>query len=385
MEKSMCKISFERIENNKLKKGQGSGFFCKLNNNKIKYALFTNNHVLNKQNIEVGNIIKFEYLEKSRFIFYYNKVKKEIKITEERNVFTNEKLDYTCIELLGSDEIINYFKIDPNIYKYDNNEILKNNDIFILQYPKGNDLSFSDGKILSYENSKMLHSASTEEGSSVSPIIRRCKDNYIIGLHKGGYIKNNKYTYNLGIPFHIILDDIKLNEINCIYILDKNEINLIHDYNLDISGWNENDQKLYLEAKNKNKKFFEENIELYINGKRTKFNYKYKNNKELKKIKVIFKFKKSIENMGYMFYNCSSLNSIDLSSFNTSNVTNMSNIFYKCSSLQIIDLSSFNTNSAINMYGMFYKCSSLKSLDLSSFNTNNVTNMDFMFSFCSSL
>ena len=44
----MCKISFEKIENNVLKKGIGSGFFCQLNNNIIKYALFTNNHILNK-------------------------------------------------------------------------------------------------------------------------------------------------------------------------------------------------------------------------------------------------------------------------------------------------------------------------------------------------
>ena len=34
---------------------------------------------------------------------------------------------------------------------------------------------------------------------------------------------------------------------------------------------------------------------------------------------------------------------------------------------------------------MFTECSSLESIDLSSFNTNNVTNMSDMFSFCSSL
>ena len=60
-------------------------------------------------------------------------------------------------------------------------------------------------------------------------------------------------------------------------------------------------------------------------------------------------------------------------------------MFLGCSSLESIDLSSFNTNNVTNMSCMFCKCSSLKSIDLSSFNTNNVTNMSFMFFGCSSL
>ena len=60
LEKSMCKISYETLEG---KKGKGSGFFCEMNNFPIKYALFTNNHVLNELNIKIGNKIHFEYLE----------------------------------------------------------------------------------------------------------------------------------------------------------------------------------------------------------------------------------------------------------------------------------------------------------------------------------
>ena len=37
------------------------------------------------------------------------------------------------------------------------------------------------------------------------------------------------------------------------------------------------------------------------------------------------------------------------------------------------------------MKSMFYKCSSLKSIYLSSFNTNNVNNISYMFDGCSSL
>ena len=61
-----------------------------------------------------------------------------------------------------------------------------------------------------------------------------------------------------------------------------------------------------------------------------------------------------------MFWGCFSLNSINLSSFNTSNVTNMSFMFYNCSSLNSINLSSFNISNDTYMSCMFYKCSSLK-------------------------
>ena len=257
MEKSMCKISFKKIENNELKEGKGSGFFCEISDFPIKYALFISNHILNESSIDIGNT-NFEYSSEKPLY-------KEIKITEKRKVITNEELDYTCIELFEMDDIKDYFKIEPFLLKY-SVEVFKNNDIFILQFPKGNDISFSDGKILDFKDNKIFHNASTENGSSGSPIIRRCKDNYIIGLHKG-VNKNNKY--NLGTPFNLILDDIKekindikemneinkinkINEINCIYILNKSEINLVHDFNENISTWNKKVQKLYLEAKNIN-------------------------------------------------------------------------------------------------------------------------------------
>ena len=87
-------------------------------------------------------------------------------------------------------------------------------------------------------------------------------------------------------------------------------------------------------------------------------------------------------NMSYMFSECSSLISLNLSSFNTNNVTNMSYMFQFCSSLKSLILSSFNTNNVTDMSFMFSECSSLKSLNLSSFNTNNVK---YLFCFLSPL
>ena len=92
-----------------------------------------------------------------------------------------------------------------------------------------------------------------------------------------------------------------------------------------------------------------------------------------------------VTDMGYMFSRCSSLTSLDVTHFNTANVTDMHNMFSSCSSLTSLDVTHFNTAKVEDMYGMFYSCSSLASLDVTHFNTANVTKMSYMFSSCSSL
>ena len=93
----------------------------------------------------------------------------------------------------------------------------------------------------------------------------------------------------------------------------------------------------------------------------------------------------NVTDMYDMFCACSSLTSLDLSSFNTQNVTDMGAMFCGCSSLTSLNLSSFNTQNVTSMVSMFDGCSSLTSLNLSSFNTQNVTDTRWMFYDCSSL
>ena len=76
-----------------------------------------------------------------------------------------------------------------------------------------------------------------------------------------------------------------------------------------------------------------------------------------------------------MFAQCSSLTSLDLSSFNTSKVTDMRGLFEGCKKLTSLNVSSFNTSNVKYMDGMFKDCSSLTSLDLTNFNTSNVVSM----------
>ena len=88
-----------------------------------------------------------------------------------------------------------------------------------------------------------------------------------------------------------------------------------------------------------------------------------------------------------MFYGCSSLTSLKLSSFNTSNVTNMSFMFSGCTNMTRISVGyQFVTSKVTNMDGMFRACSSLTSLDLiKDFDTSNVTTMQYMFYQCDAL
>ena len=77
--------------------------------------------------------------------------------------------------------------------------------------------------------------------------------------------------------------------------------------------------------------------------------------------------------------------SLDLSMFNTENVKEFSSMFEGCSTLQSVDLSSFNTKSATSFRCMFIRCSALTTLDLSGFDTQSSPVTVQMFQYCSSL
>lgn len=88
-----------------------------------------------------------------------------------------------------------------------------------------------------------------------------------------------------------------------------------------------------------------------------------------------------------LFYGCSSLETVTLPltvTFNNSGIC-LSFLFNNCSSLTSLDLSGWDTTNVSIMYGMFYNCSKLVTLNLSSFDTSKVTDMNSMFSNCSSL
>ena len=110
---------------------------------------------------------------------------------------------------------------------------------------------------------------------------------------------------------------------------------------------------------------------------------------DLKKLETITGLEylntEKVTDMYSMFYNCSSLTSLDVTHFNTANVTDMRYMFYYCSSLTSLDVTHFNTAKVTNMRYMFYNCKALTSLNLTKFNTAEVTDMRQMFNECSTL
>ena len=93
-----------------------------------------------------------------------------------------------------------------------------------------------------------------------------------------------------------------------------------------------------------------------------------------------------VTDMSYMFCDCPSLTSLDLSNFNTANVTSMTVMFYNCSRLTSLDLGNFNTSNVTDMEEMFSECISLTAIYAGSgWSTAAVTYSDYMFYHCFSL
>ena len=93
----------------------------------------------------------------------------------------------------------------------------------------------------------------------------------------------------------------------------------------------------------------------------------------------------NVTDLNGMFRGCVSLTELDLSGSNAEKVKDMGWMFYGCVALSNLNLSGFKTGSVTDMRYLFSSCQSLESLDLSGFNTENVTSMVSMFSQCSSL
>ena len=110
--------------------GHGTGFFCRIpypDFFTLKPALITNYHVLNKEDISEGKVI--------RFTLNNEMIHKEIKITNKRKKYTDEKLDITIIELNLEEDSIepdSFLEIDTKISCEDPNKEFRNKDIYII-------------------------------------------------------------------------------------------------------------------------------------------------------------------------------------------------------------------------------------------------------------
>ena len=120
-------------------------------------------------------------------------------------------------------------------------------------------------------------------------------------------------------------------------------------------------------------------------AKVTNMKYMFANSSSLTSLDVTHFNTAKVTNMKYMFANSSSLTSLDVTHFNTANVSDMSSMFSGCTNLTSLDVTKFNTANVTDMSRMFYNCQTLPSLDVTKFNTANVSEMSGMFYNCSKL
>ena len=232
---------------------KATGFFCNIKyDNKEMPVLITNNHVLNEDNIKLNKIITIGLNKGNELIT------KNIKVDEDRMVYTSKKFDTTIIEIKKeNDEIYNYLELDNDIFEDNSNVLYYNNTIYILHYPGNKIASVSYGILSKNEkiNYEIIHYCSTEKGSSGSPILS-LNDMKVIGIHKAEGKKNYNKGSFLKYPIEEFISKIKdnklKNEIICIYNKQQDEIKLLYDYhqNVIVNLWPDEVKKSYLEGKN---------------------------------------------------------------------------------------------------------------------------------------
>ena len=180
----------------------------------------TNQHIIIKEMVELNKVVDISYDCEEKWI--------QIKLDKtERYIECDEVLDVSIIEIIPSDKIkIKYF-LRPNI---NHNINYVNKEIYILQYPDGENLSSSTGKIKYVNGHELAYDASTKKGSSGSPIFL-CNTREVIGIHKQGYLDKSE---NYGILIHSIIASLQNKQntfINFNNSFNQPEIPLMKEYN----------------------------------------------------------------------------------------------------------------------------------------------------------
>ncbi len=197
LEKCVCKINSGNI---------GSGFFCKLNINEFndiqRPFLMTNNHVLDQNFLDHQNILIIKLKNEEKILNLNDRIK-----------LTFPDKDFTIIEIKNYDKIYDFLEVCPDIMQENYRENLVATEIAIPQFPE-NELSIAFGVIMSQNENDIYYNASTDYGSSGSPILL-LNNLQIIGIHKQRQTKEN---LNGGTFIKNILESIRekknLNNIN---------------------------------------------------------------------------------------------------------------------------------------------------------------------------
>ena len=168
---SIYKIKTEKNINHKLEIIEGAGFFMQINEPYIpfKKCFITSNNIIDENDINNKNEIRIGYEAEE----------KQIEIKNNRKIYMDKNIGYTCIEILEEEDLmVNYLKITT-----DEIEDLNNEKIIIPEYINNYELSYPIGKILSITKDELTYDYSSPKESLGMPILSNSSCEEVIGIN----------------------------------------------------------------------------------------------------------------------------------------------------------------------------------------------------------
>ena len=215
--KSICKI--------KTNKQYGTGFFIKYLIDKIyNYFLISSAHILTKDMVNA----------KEKIIIYFDNEFENLGIELNENEryirnFKDDEIDASIVQIIYNDNISDSYFLSPEGEYSDDKNKLINKQIYIPQYPLGKKLKYARGIINNIKNYELIHSTTTEPGSSGSPLF--LKDSIkVIGIHKqSNKTRPENYADLISPIYNILQKDYNLKKF---YFMSSNIFNAMANPNL---------------------------------------------------------------------------------------------------------------------------------------------------------
>jgi len=359
-----------------------------------------------------------------------------------RIIHYNENNEIIILEIKPEDELNDkerFLHFDFDDEKEENElSTYLNKEIYILPYRENNKKEYPTGKIQNKENDNIiLHNCKDielDKETNLFPFPICLLENYnVIGLNKsetqGVYLKKileefnkkvkksreeeievrkEKENNNITIK-KVLSSEIKkkierkpVNEKVDILSMKNNEQNImILNINVNINDINnevyffDNYKFKNTEATKREKGFlkeiedFKEKIKIKLikpnnNEEELAYSNKFIPNEEGAYI-IEIEIPELIKDCSYMFYGCTNITDIDLSTFDFQSTTYMNDMFNYCINVKEIKFSQFGIKNVINTSFMFNYCKNLLAIDLTKINTENVVSMAGMFQHCEKL
>ena len=364
-----------------------------------------------KLNYEDNRIDNGNLMNKMNQYKLNNNMFNSISIIKDKKINELKKSESRHANLINKYE--NYIEITIGLFKNILNQInsihslleLKNNfklDNLIKKYPLNSDnLELKDisniinDEFEQFENHLKANTKTDDPDNSYlnQLYIKNNQESIIfnnVNESTYNYAKKNNNNNNSKIMVQNYVDEGNINKkenlLNLFYIDDSEQIKLDEkEMNLVYFAKFKDEYNIFGEQFVENNK---DNIELIINGEKSKLINNYKLKKGNNIIKMVIKKNNKLINLSNMFNWCESLKDIrGLKNLDVKFAKDLSYMFYGCSLLSDIKpLENWNVSNCNDFSGMFCGCSNLTDIKpLQNWNVSNGNYFSYMFSGCSSL